>query len=92
MPYVSAVVVVALVVVGKGSEPAASKEPAGADVAKLAAAGLTLVESELSAAEEALVVGGKVSEVAASKEPAGADVAKSAAVGMKLVESEVSAA
>ena len=40
----------ALVVVGKVSEPAASKEPAGADVAKSAAVGMKLVESEVSAA------------------------------------------
>ena len=40
----------ALVAVGKVSEPAASKEPALADVAKSAAAGMTLVESEVLAA------------------------------------------
>ena len=40
----------ALVVVGKVSEPAASKEPAGADVAKSVAVGMKLVESEVLAA------------------------------------------
>ena len=40
----------ALIAVGKVSEPAVSKEPAGADVAKSAAVGMKLVESEVSAA------------------------------------------